>query len=100
MAEVKRVTDFRKAEGRLEIIPPKILGERKILEVYYPHHDAERANVLNGQTECPFNSFNLETTLVFPIATVQALVEAGDADYCWNHCTITDCPAYIANREK
>ena len=76
-----------------------LLREPSKVSKWYPVDDNIRANQFRGQSEdCP-RPVGLQHTIECSRKIVDIeLTKLGGYDYCWNSCSIKDCPAYMANR--
>lgn len=66
----------------------------------YPFYEADRASIVTGQSrECPYRAQRQEVRTQIPLPIAEAMVTKGGYNYCWDSCTITDCPAYRMEKE-
>ena len=65
---------------------------------YYPNDHKLRASRIDGHSgNCPIPTEQIQT-FTFKRNLVDIEVRKGSESYCWDTCTIGDCPAYIAER--
>jgi len=62
-----------------------------------------KANPFNGHSaECPYFAALMRTraTIVFNKEQADKLIKSHEHDYCWNNCSITDCPTYVQEKDS